>query len=815
MTRQTINRCNPVATAALMVLAATAALTFPSATYAVHPQVWSHQAEADYTDGDFNNVIVNNFGELTLGRELKRITTPADIEFVNSFTQTKAGDVYFVTSTNGKVYKIAGGRAVEYFAPPDDHPNLLSIAADAQGDILVGACGETAQLLRISADAAGKVTSKVIFEDPKVAYIWAIRPAADGAIYIATGPHGQVWKVTDGRPAIVLETKAKNVMTLVNDAGGNLIAGTDGTGLVIRIDQKTSKPYVLLDAGAVDITALTTDEAGNIYAAAGQPAEPQPPNVAEEPAAPAKPGKVEPEIPDTAPAPEPVDDGTDQPNPKPEKHNKKNVPPAKKPAASSSGITLPGNGILADNSAQTTIKDLLARIKASQSKGPKVPKHIPRPDTDKGTEPKGRAAPSEESEPDQGNVVYKIAPDGTTTVLMHRQEMVLSLMYHDGEVLIGTGDEGKLYSSKPTSETEALIARVRDENIMAIFQTNDGTIYVGTSNNGEVFTLSPHQAAHGTYVSKVLNAGNAATWGTAALTASLADGAKATIATRTGNVEDIATQGQFWNDWSAEIPANAPTTITSPSARYLQYRVTLEADPQGATPTVAQTRIAYQVQNLPPVLKNLSVDATGGSGSGDAGGDENAQGIKPDQPAHTVHIYWDASDPNHDELTYRVLYRQVGTTLWVQLTKDLKEPAFDWNTREVPDGKYQLKVIASDAADNTAEDAKAVARVTQIITINNTPPVISDLKAEAIAGGAVKITGHADDTVSSIVEVRYKVDGYPDWHPAVASDKIFDSPSEGFSAETRELAAGEHRVTVKATDAQGNVSYKAVMVTVK
>lgn len=796
-----------------MVISAAAALYGPLPGYAVHPQVWSHQTEADYTDGDFDNVIVNNFGELTLGRELKSVTTPADIEFVNGFAQTKSGDIYFVTSTNGKVYKITDGHAAEFFTPPDDHPNILSIAADDQGGILVGACGETAQLLRLSSNAAGKVTSTVIFEDPKVSYIWAIEPVAGGDMYIATGPHGQVWKISDGKPSVVLETKAKNVLSLIGDSKGNIIAGTDGNGLVIRIDPKAAKPYVLLDAGAVDITALTTDEAGNIYAAAGQPAEPQQPNVPEEPATPSKPGNVEPEIPDTAPAPAPADDGPTLPKPRPGKNDTKSETLNKKGTA---GISPPLNGILADNTPQTSIKNLLARFHASEQKnGTKIPGNMPHPETDKGTESRGAGGPGEETEQDRGNVVYKIAPDGTTDILMHAHDMVLSLLYHDGEIFVGTGNEGKLYSSKPASETEALIARIRDENITALFQESNGTIYVGTSNNGEVFTLTPRQAARGVYTSKVLNAGNAATWGTATLTTTLPDGAKATIATRTGNVEDVASQGDFWNGWSDEIPANTARTIASPAAKYLQYRVTLQADPQGESPTVAQTRIAYQVQNLPPVLKNLSVDATGGSGPGDAGGDENGPSIKPDQPTHSVHVYWDATDPNHDELTFRILYRQIGTELWVQLAKDIKEPAFDWNTKEVPDGKYQLKVIASDAADNTAEDAKSVARVTPIITINNTPPAIGDLKAEAQAGGVVKISGHADDTVSSITEVRYQIDGYPDWRPAVASDKIFDSPSEGFSAETRMLTAGEHRITVKATDAQGNVSYKAVMVTVK
>ena len=197
------------------------------------------------------------------------------------------------------------------------------------------------------------------------------------------------------------------------------------------------------------------------------------------------------------------------------------------------------------------------------------------------------------------------------------------------------------------------------------------------------------------------------------------------------------------------------------------------------------------------------------------GGDDAETAAKPDARAHGLHIYWDATDPNHDQLAFRVLYRQTGTTLWIQLAKDLKDPSYDWNTKEIADGKYQIKVIASDAPDNTPETAKAVARVTSLITINNTPPALNDLKAVQDDDKSVTISGKAEDVLSPITDVRFQVDSETEWHAAAASGTMFDSPSEGFSGTTRVLPAGEHRITVKVTDAQGNVSYKAAMVTVK
>src|SRR5438270_13517719 len=55
---------------------------------------------------------------------------------------------------------------------------------------------------------------------------------------------------------------------LALEANGNLIAGSDVSGLVYRISPK-GEGFVLYSAPMKEITALAIDQAGNIYAAAG------------------------------------------------------------------------------------------------------------------------------------------------------------------------------------------------------------------------------------------------------------------------------------------------------------------------------------------------------------------------------------------------------------------------------------------------------------------------------------------------------------------------------------------------------------------
>jgi len=156
--------------------------------------------------------------------------------------------------------------------------------------------------------------------------------------------------------------------------------------------------------------------------------------------------------------------------------------------------------------------------------------------------------------------------------------------------------------------------------------------------------------------------------------------------------------------------------------------------------------------------------------------------------------------------------------VWTPLAKELKESVYEWDTRGVADGSYEVKVIASDKLDNAAGEAKDAARVSGTFVVDHTPPAIGELKV-ALEGNKVTISGEAKDATSAVVDVRFRVDGQisggGDWQPAAASDKIFDSAQEAFTVVTGPLSAGGHRVTVRATDSQGNSSYKTVTVVVK
>jgi hypothetical protein len=84
--------------------------------------------------------------------------------------------------------------------------------------------------------------------------------------------------------------------------------------------------------------------------------------------------------------------------------------------------------------------------------------------------------------------------------------------------------------------------------------------------------------ASGTFTSAVFDATRQATWGTVSWAAQLPPGTTIIVETRSGNT---ATPDASWSAWAA---ATNGSTVASPSARFLQYRVRLETTSPLVTP---------------------------------------------------------------------------------------------------------------------------------------------------------------------------------------------------------------------------------------
>ena len=78
--------------------------------------------------------------------------------------------------------------------------------------------------------------------DPKVQYIWDLAADAEGNLYAATGPTGQLWKRSrDGKWSLLFDSKATHLLCVAVAADGTIYAGSDGEGLIYRVGRATAR----------------------------------------------------------------------------------------------------------------------------------------------------------------------------------------------------------------------------------------------------------------------------------------------------------------------------------------------------------------------------------------------------------------------------------------------------------------------------------------------------------------------------------------------------------------------------------------------
>ena len=414
-----------------------------------------------------------------------------------------------------------------------------------------------------------------------------------------------------------------------------------------------------------------------------------------------------------------------------------------------------------------------------------------------------------------GNAIYRIGPNGFVTEVFRESVMILKLLSDPSgrnQLLVATGSEGQLFRVDPAAEETTILADLEPQQVPAMAYNPAGGVLLGTANPAALVHLGAGFAGKGTYTSPVLDAQQISLWGKFNLNATIPAGTSVAVETHSGNVQDP--DQAAWSRWSqpqalSHDPQSQPLaprelTIDSPPARFLQYRLTLTGS-EDSTPITDRTQIAYVVPNLKPVIASVQAHYPEQ--------DNDSSTTNTDQSS-TLNIEWEATDPNNDHLLFSLEYQPAGSTVWLPLAEDLDKNAFEWQTRRMPDGRYLVRVTATDSPDNPMDMSKTVVRRADPVLIDNTPPTLAGLE-HRIEQQVVWINATVADGLSPIAAVSYSVDGDDLWHPALPDDFIYDSTRESFVIKISDLASGPHVVSVRAVDYRGNTQHEAVLIEIQ
>lgn len=631
-------------------------------------------------------------------------------------------------------------------------PQIWSLAAGS-GDVWVAGTGGDGRVLR---SRAGHVATIL---DTDEANIYAIAVAPDGRVFAASGPDGKVYAIdAAGASTVLFDPAEKYIWALVVDRAGRVWVGAGSPAVIYRIDADGTNK-VIYKPSAAQVVSLALDPTGRVLAGTEGP------------------GRVY------------RFDTNDRPM-----------------ALFDSGLAeIRSISVAADGTIFAAA--LAADAPATEGTGASVSLGASA----------AASPPAASTSPARKSVIFRIPSAGLPEALWETSDVVYDITTGDaGSILAATGPDGHIFSIRPNG-TDILINGVDARQVTRMARSGE-RLLLATSNPGRVQSIGTALATPGVFLSAARDAKTSARWGSIRWEAT----GPVALYTRTGNTDR---PDDSWSDWSGPYATPGGTAIHSPAARYLQWKAVFTPGSTSTPAALTSVSVGYLPANARPIVTSITVHPAGAvfqkpfaddgaiAGLDDASAQQRrvAQGeAPPAAPALGRRLFqkglqtssWRADDSDGDRLSYTVSYRREGEAVWHEWRAGWLDALIVWDTTSVPDGRYALKVSATDAASNTADRALIGERESAPFEIDNTPPVI--VVAPASAAAPLRVVFTVRDAQTAIDHVEYSIGGGA-FIPISPVDGVADSREERYEV-VLPTGTDPARVMLRATDAMQNVS---------
>jgi sugar lactone lactonase YvrE len=708
-------------------------------TPAGQPAVWETSGRADLLKGDSHGVSISDTGALMLAPKITEVFNTQQT-YIWSTVVDNQGNVFLGTGHDGKIFRVtsSGVGSLLY-----DAAELDVTALAAKDGVLYAGTSPDGKVYRITSDGKAEV-----YFDPADKYVWSLALLPDGSLAVGTGDTGKLYRVRSAgakpEDSLLVNTTQTHVISLAVTAQGDLIAGTDSGGLVLRVSPE-GKTFALFDTQLREIHSLAVAPDGSIYALALSDA-----------AATAKSQPV------SAPATQPTEGAN--------------------PTTSVTITAIDESG----NPLQNQPTQMRSRTDVSTAR----------------------------------SAVFRILPDGGTDVVWSSSTITAFAItpgLQPGTVLIGTSDKGRIYSV--TNDGRDTLLLQSSEGQISSLQSRNNQVYAAASNQGKLFSFGSALVNEGSYESPVRDAKLTASWGRLWWRGS----GSAELQTRTGNGQR---PDATWSDWSAAYKDPDGNQITSPRARFIQWRVTMRSTASSPVGSVEDVSVAYLPRNVAPEVLSITAlpigvglqqvaQVTTDPNVESSGLDPSVFGPVAQVPPRRFYqrgarsFQWQAEDRNGDTLEYAIYYRGLNDQTFRLLKDKLRDTFYTIDGATLADGRYIIKVVASDGPDNPVGQALTGERLSEPMDIDNTPPVVKAAGPPQITQTSVRVAFTADDATGKIKRADASLDG-ASWLPVFPDDKIADSGHETYTVEFPIATAGEHTVSLRVFDTSGNVGTMSI-----
>jgi hypothetical protein len=729
-----------------IVLALGLALILMSQSQAVTSRIYRHSAAADLLKGEIEHVVVSSRGSLQLGLGADVLTEAFDqVWSVNSII-VHGGSITFGTSPNGGVYRYNFGTLTQIYP--------LNV--------------------ELPATPFDKTTDSNDLDQVTNEHVFALGTDMTGRLLAGfSGKACRLCRFSSTGVEVIFRPKdALYIFDITTDEAGNIYVATGPEGKVYRLDALGKTAQLLYASRDKNILSLAAGGDGFVYAGS--------------------------------------DDRGLVYKLNPRNQSASVLYDSSKPEISS---------VLFGNDLDPSTRDLYAiatsakvvktenefaastplpgRPESAKTKSPPAAGteggfklKIANTKKESSAKPSSRPAPTRKRGPSETtSTLYRIDQGGYVTDITSKMAVFLCLAQIEQGLLIGTGNKGQVLLVDPVAEQQSVLYEDEQASQITSIGISDKDIYLGTANPAKLIRLRGDYAPRGTFVSSLIDAGQPARWGKLQIDADLPAGCKVLVSSRSGNVKDV--NDPTFSSWTAPVEITEPVQLKCPLGRFCQYKLILESGTGDQTPLIREIAVASTVPNLAPVVRSVDVSREAGA---------SKRGMYT--------IQYKAQDANKDVLVYSIYFRKAGRSQWIKLKDKVKGDQITWDGRTVEDGRYEIRVVASDHQSNTSASKRTASRVSDAVVIDNTGPLIRGHFIEK--RGQKTVFGLlVRDMLSVISKLDYTVDSHDEWNAAVPDDLVYDTTDENFTIEIADLEPGEHVIAVRIQDDLGNVTYRS------
>ncbi len=757
---------------------------------AVTSKITKHKSMDDFSKGKTKDTVINSRGNITLAGATQVLTEDFnDVWVINSILQTKDGSIYIGTSPNGQIYRYKDGKTICIYPVRESRrfPDINPVKEKAS---------KTQTKEPDKPDEPNEPNEPNKPNEPKSGTTQLILPkSAEKRLQnlhifkLALDAWGKVLAGISGDKCCLTRFDGKNFETVFEpndtsyifaielDKNGNIFLGTGPNGKIWRLDSKGRNPQLIYTCKDKNVLCLAAGKDGFLYA------------------------------------------GTDI------RGLVYKISPEKRTASvlydsSENEIT----DLLFDNkgnlyAAATSYKSIKSQFKEEEAELKPFAPGRPEDKDAEEQESKLPAAggislkiantgsdnqrPAELPKPPESlkrgressaSHIYKIDPNGFVTDIFSRTAVFFALHLQNNNLLVGTGNKAQMYSINPQTEIETLVYEDEVASQITDIISAGSDAYFCTANPPRLILLKSKYAVKGSFESALVDAGQPAQWGKLQLDADIPNQTKVLLSARSGNVEDV--NDPTFSTWTEPLIITTPIDLTVPLGRFCQYKLILQGNAD-STPVIREVAVASVIPNLAPKVTEVTVG-------------------KPDKKADpgVFKIDFKVEDENEDRLIYKIDFRKKGRTGWIELKDELDKPTFDWDSRTVEDGIYEIRITASDELSNDQSTKLTGSRISEPVTVDNTAPVIETHKLQVSDAKAV-LDLKIKDQYSVIESLSYAIDSNEKWISSLPKDGIFDTTQEDFTITIADLKPGRHVLALKVSDVEGNTMYKTFDIEIK